>query len=143
MAQLFVQIGLGSLMMAVAIAVQAVTIALAFRVHVHFSRTLSHPSTAPFVLLVSAAALWMLAGQTIGVWLWALALIKVGAFPGLEPALYYALAAYTTLGFGDLIPPDDWRIFGAMIGANGMLAFGLAAAALVELVRRIRHNLEL
>ena len=45
------------------------------------------------------------------------------------------------MGFGDVLPRDEWRILGTMAGANGMLAFGLAAAALVALVGRIHRDL--
>jgi len=83
----------------------------------------------------------MLAWQSVGVWLWAIVLVWLGAFDGLEPALYYALSAYTTLGFGDVLPPEEWRIMGSLLGANGMLGFGLATAALVSLVQAIRDDL--
>ena len=89
---------------------------------------------------VAGGGLWMIIGQLIGVWIWAFALIWVDAFEGIEPSLYFALSAYTTLGFGDVLPEEEWRILGALIGANGMLGFGLATAAMVEFVGRIRAH---
>ena len=63
------------------------------------------------------------------------------AFPDLEEALYFAIASYTTVGFGDLVAPPEWRILGASIAANGMPGFGIATAALIDLVLRTQNEL--
>ena len=60
-----------------------------------------------------------------------------GSVPDIETSLYFSLSAYTTLGFGDVLPSQEWRILGALVGANGMLGFGLATAAMVEFVTGI------
>jgi hypothetical protein len=138
MSQLWIQLLLGGCLTGGAIAFQSLCIGLAWRWRPHIARRIVRMPLASMILVISTVALWMLTGQMLGVWLWALMLIEVGAFETLEPALYFTLAAYTTLGFGDLLPPDDWRLMGAVIGANGMIGFGLATAALVEFVRGIR-----
>ena len=142
MNQLLVQLLIGALLIGVSTALQAASIGVAMMVRPHIARRLGRLRIGLMVGVIAAAALWMLAGQMIGMWLWALMLIWVGAFEALEPALYFTISAYTTLGFGDLLAPDDWRVLGAVAGANGMLGFGLATAALVEFVRRIRDDLD-
>lgn len=141
MGQLILQLTVGSTLLVATTAVQVLFIAAAVALRPHLTRRFGQPRLRPFVALVSGVALWMVAGQTVGVWIWTGALRALGAFDALEPALYYSLAAYTTLGFGDVLPTREWRILGTMAGANGMLAFGLATAALVQLVGRIRQDL--
>ena len=141
MSQLWWQLVLGGLLIGAATAVQAVTIGIGMMVRPHISRRIQKFRLGLMSLVIAVAALWMLTGQMLGVWLWSIALLQVGAFAALEPALYFTLSAYTTLGFGDVLAPDEWRVFGALAGANGMLGFGLATAALVEFVRRIREDL--
>jgi hypothetical protein len=141
MAQLVLQLAIGSVLICVATAVQALFIAVVFAARPHLARHVRRHNLRPFVILTSVAALWLLAGQSVGVWLWALGLLGLGAFEALEPALYYSLSAYTTLGFGDVLPAHDWRVLGTMLGANGMLGFGLATAALVALVGRIHSDI--
>ena len=141
MSQLILQLGLGALLIVIATAIQAFGIVSAMRYRVHVVRRIGSMRPGAMIVVMSVGALWMLAWQSIGVWIWALVLQLLGAFEGLEPALYYAVAAYTTLGFGDVLVPDKWRILGSLIGANGMLAFGLATAALVALVQAIREDL--
>ena len=48
------------------------------------------------------------------------------------------LVAYTTLGFGDILLPQEWRLLGGMASANGLLNFGLLTAMLVEVLRYVR-----
>lgn len=142
MAELVLQLVLGSAVLAVATVVQVLFISIAVGLRPHLSRRVGTPRIWPMTILVTIAALWLLLGQTIGVWLWAGALIWVEAFNELEPSVYYALSVYTTVGIGDELPEEEWRVFGTMAGANGMIAFGLAAAALVNLVSGVRHDLE-
>lgn len=141
MSQLFQQLALGVLLIVSATAIQAFGIVLAMKYRPHVVRKIGRLNAGIIIIVMSAGALWMLAWQSVGVWVWALTLVAVDAFAGLEPALYFALASYTTLGFGDVLPPEKWRILGALIGANGMLGFGLATAALVALVEGIRDDL--
>ena len=141
MNQLWVQLLLGGVLIGAATALQAAGIGVAMMIRPHISRRISGARLGLMALVISAAAIWMLTGQMAGVWLWSWALIKVGAFDALEPSLYFTLSAYTTLGFGDLLAPDEWRVLGALAGANGMLGFGLATAALVEFVRRVRADM--
>ena len=139
--QLFIQLVLGSVLIGLASAVQAFGAVMLMRHRPHLGRRIGRLNAAVMIAVMSASGLWMLAWQTVGVWLWAVALQMVDAFQNLETALYFALAAYTTLGFGDVLPPDDWRIFGALIGANGMLGFGMAIAVLVAFVEGLRDDL--
>lgn len=87
--------------------------------------------------VVGAAALWLLAAHSIGVWLWAVAFIGLGVFDDFDTALYFAAVAFTTLGFGDVVPPPAWRHLAGLCAANGLLAFGVSAAVLVEVLRKI------
>ena len=59
-------------------------------------------------------------------------------FATLEASVYFSLVAYTTLGFGDILLPNDWRLLSGMAAANGLLNFGLLTAILVETLRQIR-----
>ncbi|MEP4890863.1 MAG: ion channel [Aliiglaciecola sp.] len=87
---------------------------------------------SPIIIILSV--LWLVLGITIDMWIWAFAFLFVGEFNELEEALYFAIASFTTLGFGDVILSHQWRIMGALSAVNGLLVFGLNAAFLVELM---------
>jgi phage baseplate assembly protein W len=69
--------------------------------------------------------------HVVQVSIWAAALLAVGAMAEFEPAVYFALVTYTTLGYGDVVLVPEFRIFGAMAAMTGILCFGLSTALLV------------
>ena len=62
----------------------------------------------------------------------------IGIFVLFEASVYFALVAFTTLGFGDLLLPQEWRLLGGICAANGLLMIGLLTAILVETLRETR-----
>ena len=86
--------------------------------------------------VITVAVLYVLLVQTVCVWVWAIAFMVAGAFDSFEPALYFALVSFTTVGFGDIVLPAGWRIMSGLTAAHGFLSFGWSAAYMVELVRR-------
>ena len=52
--------------------------------------------------------------------------------------MHFSLVAYSTLGLGDLVPSQQWRLLAGMESANGLLNFGLLIAVLVEGLRQVR-----
>ncbi|MEM7003700.1 MAG: ion channel [Pseudomonadota bacterium] len=78
------------------------------------------------------STLTMTLSVTVASWLWAFLLLLLGLFQDLESALYFSLVAFTTLGFGDVILTDDWRLLSGFIAANGFIVFGLGTAYILE-----------
>lgn len=138
MGHLLIQLGLGAVLITATTALQVLFIGPMMIAAPRVRPILHHVSILRLSMCIAIAGLWMIVGQLIGVWVWTFALLALDAFADLESALYFSLSAYTTLGFGDVLPQPDWRVLGALIGANGMLGFGLATAALVEFVLQIR-----
>ena len=80
---------------------------------------------------------------------WALCFLLVEYFfPGSVPALkgedwrdamqkavYFSFVTITTLGFGDIILPVEWRILSGMTAANGFLVIGMMSAVVLETLR--------
>src|SRR6185503_12166883 len=49
-----------------------------------------------------------------GVWIWAFAYLATGFVNSLEEAVYFSTVTFSTLGYGDIIPPPGWRVFAAL-----------------------------
>ena len=90
------------------------------------------------MLVLCATAIWVLLQMTVAVWMWALTFLVLEIFGTLEEAVYFALVAFTTLGFGDILLPVEWRLLGGMAALNGLLNIGLMTAAMVETLRQLR-----
>ena len=76
--------------------------------------------------------------HTIQIWLYALTYLALGQFDAVEPALYFSTSTFTTVGFGDLILTEDWRMLAAAESANGFLLIGWSTAFLVAVSARVR-----
>ena len=93
------------------------------------------PTVASSLIL---STIWILGAHTASVWLWSFAFLLLGVFDKLEPAVYFSLVAFTTLGFGDITLPEDWRILSGMTAINGLLMFGFSTAFLFEVFAKFR-----
>jgi voltage-gated potassium channel len=90
----------------------------------------------PLVRLVSGLLLLHLIEMAI----WAAAFAAIGVLPDFETALYYSLKSYTTVGYGDVLPPATWRLVGPIEAAVGVLMLGLSTGVIVAAVQRIYNS---
>jgi hypothetical protein len=81
--------------------------------------------------------LWLMFAHALEMGLWAGVYIHYAMFDHWETALYFSGASFTTLGFGDVLLPDEWRLLAGATAANGLLLFGLSAAFLFDVARQI------
>ena len=96
------------------------------------------PHGPKLMVVLSMSLVFTLGMMTLAVWVWAVALYVLRIFIEFEASVYFALVAFTTLGFGDLLLPVEWRLLGGLAAANGLLMFGLLTAILVEILRDMR-----
>ncbi|HYY97750.1 MAG TPA: potassium channel family protein [Pyrinomonadaceae bacterium] len=68
------------------------------------------------VLHLAAAAIWAFFYQ------------QRGLFPDYETSLYFSLKSYSTVGYGDVLLPQRWRLLGCVEAITGVLLCGLSTA---------------
>lgn len=88
-------------------------------------------------LSLSMVTLTMLLSLSIAVWLWASLFIGLGIFDTLETALYFSIVTFTTLGFGDILIENEWRLLSGFLATNGLIMFSLTTAFLLEFMMRM------
>ena len=66
--------------------------------------------------------------------LWASFYYWQSLFADFETSLYFSLTSYTTIGFGDVVLPQKWRLLGAIEGISGVLLCGLSTAFIFAVV---------
>jgi len=135
---MFFQIFIGSVLISGSIVVQVVFIQVAIsKLKTHAPALLLRRKSVAPVALLTAATLWLLLAMSVVIWIWAAAFNLLGAFETLEEALYFSMVSFTTLGFGDVTLPQEWRLLSGLIAANGLVLFGLNTAFLIEIFRRV------
>lgn len=83
------------------------------------------------IILVMAFAAYVEAGA------WAVFYVVEGALPTFSEAIYFSLVTFTTLGYGDIILDERWRVLAAFEAANGIIMFGWTTAIIVAAVQRV------
>ena len=136
---MFIQLALGTVLMLLSIVIAGASFWMMEVWLIQFRPWLTRaPHRPKLILVLCIAAVWIMVQMTAGVWLWALAMLALGVFDAMEPAVYFSLVAFTTLGFGDVLLPVEWRLLGGLAAANGLLNIGLVTALLVEALRQVR-----
>jgi hypothetical protein len=69
--------------------------------------------------------------------LWAVALMVCGEFSSFEKAYYHSAVNYTSLGYGDIVMSEPWRLLGPLETLTGMLLFGISAATIFAALSRL------
>jgi voltage-gated potassium channel Kch len=98
-----------------------------FRMHGHRSRVIAMISVVFGLFLV----------LTVEVWLWAVCYWGLQALPDFEHSLYFSTVAFSTVGFGDVVPAERWRLLGALEAVNGFLMIGWSTAYLIAASTRV------
>ncbi|MGJ8596300.1 ion channel [Sulfitobacter sp.] len=130
---MFFAIFIGSMMMINSLAISIVLFGIAARMLRWMEQTrLLGYKRLPLVFDLGIASLWILLVLTGSVWGWAALYMVLGLFENLEPALYFSIVSFTTVGYGDVVLDPEWRLLAGMTATHGLLTFGLFTAFLVE-----------
>jgi hypothetical protein len=89
------------------------------------------------VAIVAGATLLVLLAHLVEITIWAVVLEYCGEFTRLATAFYHSAMNYTSLGYGDVVMSDPWKLLGPLEAANGMLIFGASTAIIVAVIQRL------
>ena len=91
------------------------------------------------MMLIIISVLGVFLATVIEIWLWAITLyfLDISDLPTFESALYFSTSTFTTVGYGDLVLSEDWRLLGSFESANGLLLFGWSTAFIFEITARL------
>ena len=86
------------------------------------------------LLLLTVTVLFAAHLLEILVWAAVYAAMGIAPGPGIS-AFESAFENYTALGYGDLVPPPDLRLFGPLTALNGLLLIGWSVFVIFEVMR--------
>ncbi len=92
---------------------------------------------ATIMLIVVTGVLVVIFLHTAELWLWAVIYMGLGEFQQFEEALYFSAVTATTLGYGDVIMSDKWRLLAPFEAMGGLILFAASTAYLLQLVNRL------
>jgi Arc/MetJ family transcription regulator len=130
------QLLVGSAVSVCNIAIHALVMATVIRAaRIAGERATSRQSLRLVTVMIATVSVLMLAHLT-EVLVWSLAYTIVGIAPGGTDLIYFAFVNYTTLGYGDVIPLERWRLLAPMTAMNGVLLFGWSTAVIFQVLQR-------
>jgi hypothetical protein len=97
----------------------------------------------PITWLLIRFAWWLIAVHAFEIAVWALFFWWQRCLPNAESAFYFSGVTYATIGYGDLVLPNEWRLFGPLEGLAGILMCGLSTAFFFAVVSKQISNARL
>ena len=104
------------------------------------NHVLDSPSARRRVGLLLRLFLWIVLLHLIQVGLWAVVFWRAQELPNVDTALYFSLATYTTIGFGDVVVGPGWRVLAGIEGLTGILLVGWSTAFVFAVVNRMYEH---
>jgi voltage-gated potassium channel len=103
-------------------------------------RVLESRSTYLRVALLLRLFVGIVLLHLVQVGLWAVVFWRAKELPNVETALYFSLATYTTIGFGDVVLGPGWRVLAGIEGLTGILLVGWSTAFVFAVVNRMYEH---
>jgi hypothetical protein len=128
-------------LMALCVATHAIVLTGAFR-WFYRSPALAGPRFWPQTWLLIRVAGWVIILPLIEISLWALLYVWREGMPDFRSAFYFSSATCTTVGYGDLVLPKDWRLVGCVEALTGILMCGWSSAFFFAVVARMHRARE-
>ena len=102
----------------------------------------SEPGSGTGVLLatvrpLAVSMLVMMTGNLLQIALWGGLFVQLGEFEALYPAIYHSAVNFTSLGYGDVVMNQEWKLLGPLEAANGVLMMSMTAAALTAILQNV------
>lgn len=89
------------------------------------------------IYLVGITILLMFIVSLLEVLVWAVVFFALDTMQNFEEALYFSMVTFTTLGYGDVLLHERWRLLSSFEAANGIIMFGWATAIVIAVVQHV------
>jgi len=94
----------------------------------------------PVTRMVIGLALFLILIHLAEIAVWGLFYFWQGCLPDLETAFYFSGVTYTSVGYGDIVLPQPWRLFAPLESMTGILMCGASTGLFFALVSRWISN---
>jgi hypothetical protein len=122
-------------LVAVTVIIHAAGIALVLQ---RIWRSPARPETGfwPITWLLIRLAWWLILVHLLEIAVWGFFFWWRECLPDAESSFYFSGVTYATIGYGDIVLPKEWRLFGPVEGLIGILMCGLSTAFFFAVVIR-------
>jgi len=132
---MLIPLALGSLMIIGNLGIQILAVVILLRM---LDRKMTSGGSTmgffPDFRLVGVVMMVFFLGHILQFATWAWLFVYLGEFTDFNTAFYHSTVNFTSLGYGDLVMSEKWRLLGGLEAANGVMMFGLTAGTLLAVM---------
>lgn len=124
-------IGLGT--MTVCLFLEGALLALALTYYLNHQHEVALPTIGKTMGILCGVMTLLVVGNVIQIGVWAGLFELLGEFENYAIAFYHSAVNFSTLGYGDLVMTEKYRLLGPLEAINGILMVGVSTAALMAI----------
>jgi len=99
----------------------------------------------PFTLwhayaVLTKVAIWSVLAHLVEIAVWALVFYWAEVQRSIDLSIYFSAVTYATIGYGDVVPPESWRVLASMEGLVGILMCAWSGGFIFALVSRLHQE---
>lgn len=99
-------------------------------------------ATGKTTYAISLIMVILFIGHLVQVAIWAALFMSVGEFSDYLTAYYHSMVNFASLGYGDIVMSERWRLLGAIESSIGVLMFGVSAGAMLSIMNYLlKHDI--
>ncbi|MDH0448988.1 ion channel [Shewanella bicestrii] len=99
-------------------------------------RVLDRDSLVAGVLGLFGITTIVILGNLLQIVTWGGLFVFLGEFDNLHDAIYHSGVNFATLGYGDIVMSEKWKLLGPIEAVNGALMIGLSGASMLAVLQQ-------
>jgi len=133
---MLISLALGCLTIFVAMGIQiiAVVFMLQYLLKLNSAKNQNQSGFGFKSYVISIVLLMLFSGNIVQMAIWATLFQFLGEFSDFTTAFYHSVVNFSSLGYGDIVMSEKWRLLGALEATNGVMMFGLSAGTLLAVM---------
>ena len=121
--------------MATCLVLQSWLIVVALRYYVRHPVMGDEPTSRQIFATLNAVMVVLVLGNCAQLTVWAIVFRMLGEFDALEVAVYHSAVNFASLGYGDIVMSERYRLLGPLEAVNGVLMIGVSTAVLMTVLQ--------
>ncbi len=122
---------LGFPTMVLCLSLQTILLVVSVRYYLNNKHLMNSPSLWSGLAVINGVMLLLVVGNLGQIAIWALLFLFLNEFQQFSAAFYHSAVNFSSLGYGDIVMSDKYKLLGALEAINGVLMIGVSTAALM------------
>ena len=121
--------------MTICLLLQSVILILTLHYYNKYSYLVNNPYYYATMIVLNLVMSILILGNLMQISIWALLFLALGEFSDFSEAFYHSAVNFATLGYGDFVMSDKYKLLGPLEAVNGILMVGVTTATLMATFR--------